>query len=393
MKTSAPRQPSAPITTARSHFPPEDIEVFKREAEKILQGRVSMGPWVEKFEKAAAEAHGTTYAIATNSCTSALEIALLAAGVQPGDKVIVPVETFIATGMAVHNVGATPVFVDIRRETLCMDPDELQRQDTQGVRAVILVHFGGLITPDLERIEHICADRGWTLIEDAAHAHAARNKGRLAGSIGKAACFSYYPTKLITTGEGGMLTTNDERLYQIAKSYQSRGQDLAAPGEQFALPYGRNIRVPEMSALLGVLQYKRLDEFVAKRRRVAEIYGQGLADETEIWIPPVPIECFHNYWLYTVIMPEGTNRDAMKKRLKDEWQIDIGWSYFPPLHLMPVFRRLYSTEAGMCPVAEDLLSRNICMPIHPLISDEDAQRTVECFLHVYREVGSPATNR
>jgi perosamine synthetase len=288
--------------------------------------------------------------------------------------------------MSVHNVGATPVFADICPETLCLDPEELDRLASDSVKAVVLVHFAGLITPHIERIQEICRRRGWLLIEDAAHAHGAKYDGRPAGSFGQTACFSYYPSKVLTAGEGGMIVTNDEQIAGICRSYQFRGQDFDLPGEQFARPYGRNIRLPELSALLGVLQYGRLQEFVRKRRAIAAVYDEILSDEPSLYRPEVPAACFHNYWLYTVVLPHGMDREMLKKRMKEEYDIEVGWSYFPPLHLMPVFRELYGCQPGDLPVSEDLLPRTLCLPVHPLIEAGDARCVAECFLHVYREL-------
>ena len=387
MTPPIPRKPSEPISIARSYFPTEDIEIFHREADSILRGRLSMGVWVEKFQAAAAKAHETQYAIATNSCTSALEVSLLACGVKPGDRVIVPVQTFIATGMAVHNIGGIPVFADIRMETLCLDPDELERLADPSIKAVILVHFGGLITPDIVQIQAICRKYDWALIEDAAHAHGARFQGRPAGSFGATACFSYYPTKVLTTGEGGMITTDDPEIAEICRSYQLRGQDTDLTGEQFAYPYGRNIRLTELAALMGVLQYTRLYEYVAARRAVAAIYDKFLADEPSITVPTVPGACYHNFWLYTIILPEGVDRETIKKKCEEDWEISTAWSYFPPMHLMPVFKNLYGMRNGSLPVAEAVLSRIMCLPVHPLISAENARCVAECFLHEYRAAG------
>jgi len=387
MHKRLPAKPSKPISMARPYFSPEDIEVFLRESEQILKGGyVSMGPWVQKFQESAIHAHGTRFAFATNSCTSALEVSLLACGVKPGDRVIVPVETCVATGMAVHNVGATPVFADIREATLCLDANELERLATDKVKAVILVQFGGVITPDIVRIQEICSNRDWALIEDAAHALGAKFHGRPAGSFGATACFSYYPTKVLTTGEGGMIVTNDEQIAENCRSHQLRGQDVNQPGEHYIRPYGRNVRLSELSALLGVLQYARLEEFVRQRRLVAAVYDEVLADEPSISFPKFASECFHNYWRYTTILPKGVDRETIKKRCKEDWHVDVDWSYFPPLHLMPVFRELYGTAPGDLPVAEDLLARIVCLPIHPLISEADAARVAECFLYVYREL-------
>lgn len=379
-----PRKPSEPISMARSYFTPEDIEVFHRESDAVLKGRLSMGTWVERFENTAAKAHGTQYAIATNSCTSALEVSLLACGIKPGDRVIVPVQTFIATAMAVHNIGGIPVFADICRQTLCMDPDELERLADTKVRAVIIVHFGGLITPHIDRIKQICRTYGWALIEDAAHAPGAHYQGCPAGSFGDTACFSYYPTKVLTTGEGGMIVTSDARIAALCRSYQLRGQDTSLPGEQFVYPYGRNIRLTELAALMGVLQYDRLQEYVRARRAVAAVYDEALADELSIEVPAIPDSCLHNFWLYTILLPNGVDRERIKKQLEEDWEINTAWSYFPPLHLMPVFKTLYGTREGTLPVAEDVLSRTMCLPVHPLISEDDARCVAACFLYVYR---------
>jgi dTDP-4-amino-4,6-dideoxygalactose transaminase len=372
-----------PITIARSYFPDEDIQVFLHEAPKILQGRVSMGTWFERFQEAAARAQGTRFACATNSCTSALEVALLACGVRPGDKVAVPAQTFIATGMAVHNIGAVPLFCDIRQETLCMDPADLERR-CEKAKAVIVVHFGGLISSDIVRIRQICKQLTLALIEDAAHAHGARYDGKAAGAFGEAACFSFYPTKILTCGEGGMIVTNSGAVEAVCRSYQFRGQDFSLPGEQFALPYGSNIRVPELSALLGVLQYKRLDEFIAQRRAVAAVYNDLLAHEATIFIPPAPPACFHSYWLYPIVLPAQADRETLQKECLELWNINIRWSYFPPLHLMPVFKNLYGCRPGMLPVAEDVQARIVCLPVHPRMSVDDARYVAECFLEVYR---------
>jgi dTDP-4-amino-4,6-dideoxygalactose transaminase len=309
---------------------------------------------------------------------------LLACGVKPGDRVIVPVQTFIATAMAVYNIGAVPLFADIRRDTLCLDPAEMERLADQRVKAVIVVHFGGLITPDIIRIQELCRKHDWALIEDAAHAHGAQFQDRPAGSFGITACFSYYPTKVLTAGEGGMIVTNNAQVAETCRSYQLRGQDTNLPGEQFVHPYGRNIRLPELSALLGVLQYQRLNEYVRARRAVAAIYDENLAAEASIFVPTIPETCFHNFWLYTITLPAGVDRETIKRRCEEEWGISTAWSYFPPLHLMPVFKTLYGTREGTCPVAEDVLSRTMCLPVHPLISEDNARCAVECFLYVYR---------
>ena len=375
------------INMSQSYFPEQDIDSFLEEAPKILKSRVSMGEWVSRFEKKASEVQQCSNAFATNSCTSALEISLLACGINPGDEVLVPAQTFIATGMAVSNIGAKPIFCDIKKDTLCLDPDWILKNESDKVKAVIVVYFAGLIPPDIELIKNICKHKNYILIEDAAHAHGSKFKNKPAGNFGDTACFSYYPTKILTTGEGGMVVTNRDDLKIKLKSYQYRGQDLNLPGEQFSRPYGRNIRLPELNALLGVLQYRRLDDFIKKRRTAAEIYNKMIGQENSIFIPKQSNHSFHSYWLYTIILPKGIDRETLKKNCLDNWNINISWSYFPPMHLMPIFINLYGSQPGVLPISEDILSRTICLPIHPLISKEDAKYVSNCFLHEYRKLG------
>lgn len=375
------------INISQSYFPDEDIETFLKEAPKILKSRVSMGKWVSRFEEKASEAQKSSFAFATNSCTSALEISLLSCGIKPGDEVLVPAQTFIATGMAVSNIGARPIFCDIKKDTLCLDPDWIIRNKSKRVKAVIVVYFAGLIPPDIELIKKICKEKNYILIEDAAHAHGSKYKDRPAGNFGDTACFSYYPTKILTTGEGGMVVTNREDLKTVLRSYQFRGQDLDLSGEQFLRPYGRNIRLSELSALMGVLQYNRLNDYINKRRIVAEIYNNLIGKEESLFIPKPSSYSFHSYWLYTIILPKGVNRETLKNNCLDNWNINISWSYFPPMHMMPVFVNLYGSITGNLPISEDILSRTICLPIHPQISEQDAKYVSNCFLHEFRKLG------
>ena len=184
-----------------------------------------------------------------------------------------------------------------------------------------------------------------------------------------------------------MVVTNRDDLKSVLKSYQFRGQDLTLPGEQFSRPFGRNIRLPELSALLGVLQYQRLDDYISKRRIVAKVYDNIIGKEDSIYIPRVSKYSYHSYWLYTVVLPKGINREKLKIRCLKNWNINISWSYFPPMHLMPIFINSCGSRTGTLPIAEDVLSRTICLPIHPLISEQDAKYVSSCFLHELKKLG------
>ncbi|HEY8101589.1 MAG TPA: DegT/DnrJ/EryC1/StrS family aminotransferase [Burkholderiaceae bacterium] len=354
---------------ADPHFSEEDRKWIHREIDVILDGALSMGPNVQAFEREFADRVGVAHAIAMNSCTSVLEAALFAKGAT-GREVIVPAETFIATGMAVHLVGGTPVFAEISESTLCLDLEDVKRRVTPQTAGVTLVHMAGLITPDILEFRQFCDEHGLFLIEDAAHSPGARLNNREAGSFGHVGCFSFFPTKVMTSGEGGMLTTNDEQVATFARSFQHRGRDMQSQSEQYIIP-GRNVRMTEMSALLGRVQLSHLDEFLTRRRQLAAIYVRELSEQPEFSL--VIPETFESssFWKFPVVLGRTLDRGLLTQRMSDAG-IVVDWAYQPALHLQPVFRNLYGTADGMLPATEDILSRHVCLPCHPRMTDEDA---------------------
>ena len=357
------------INMADPHFSEEDRKWIHREIDAILDGSLSMGPNVQAFEHAFAKRLGVRHAVAMNSCTSTLEAALLANDVA-GREVIVPAQTFIATGMAVHLTGGTPVFAEISESTLCLDLGDVKRRVTPRTAGVILVHMNGLVTPDILDFRLFCDTNKLFLIEDAAHSPGARYAGREAGSFGHVGCFSFFPTKVITAGEGGMLTTDDARVAAFARSYQHRGRDMDTPTERYLRP-GRNVRMTETSALLGRVQLSHLDEFLSRRRQVAAIY------QTELFgLPGVNLLLPKNLessslWKVPLLLDPSLDRIAITERMAMAG-VTVDWSYQPSLHMPPVFRELFGTSEGLLPKTEDLLGRNLCLPCHPRLTDEDA---------------------
>jgi len=374
------------ITTARPWFSDTDIDFITSKIPDILRGQLTMGKWVHALEEKMANMAGTRYALATNSCTSALEIALKSLGIGSGDEVLVPAQTFTATAAAVENVGATPVFCDICSHTLCLDPKDALERITQHTRAIILVHFAGLITPDLPEIEKLCRDNKLHLIEDAAHAHGAVKGKRPAGSIGSFGAFSYYATKVLTTGgEGGGLTTNDESLYKIAKSYQYRGQDLDVQEEEVFIHIGRNVRMMDFAALCGVKQHERLDEFIRCRNKIADRYNAFINSEMpECEIQICPTDTRHAFWKHVFILPQGKSRQQLKQLMYEKYGLPLNWSYYPPVHLQPVFQKMYGTYQGMLPVAERICAQCVNLPMNVLLTDEDVEYICESLLHCYK---------
>ena len=374
--------PNHPLTTAFPYFPPDEQEWLTNELREIMNGQLAMGPRVARFEKEFAAYCDVPYAVAFPSCTSSMEAALKALGVGPGDEVLVPVETFIATGMVVSLVGARPVFTEISLSTFSMDFDDAWSKVTDRTRGAIVVHFGGFISPDLPAFVQKMHDSGRFVIEDAAHAPGAELNGKRAGAFADAGCFSFYPTKIMTTGEGGMLVTNREDIAKTARSLQNRGRDMNNPLESYVLP-GRNNRFTEIAAAMGLSQLRCLPEFLNARRRVAAIYDELLL-ASELFVPLIPGEkSAPAYWRYVATPSLKIDRQLLRERLAADG-ITIDWAYDPPLHLQPVFREMFDTKPGLLPKSEEILSRHICLPVHARMRDVDAQFVSERLLYYTR---------
>lgn len=378
--------PNHPLTTAFPYFPPEEQEWLTNELREIMNGQLAMGPRVARFEKEFAAYCDVPYGVVFPSCTSSMEAALKALGVGPGDEVLVPVETFIATGMVVSLVGARPVFTEISPTTFSMDFDDAWSKVTERTRGAIVVHFGGFISPDLPAFVQKMHESGRFVIEDAAHAPGAELNGKRAGSLADAGCFSFYPTKIMTTGEGGMLVTHREDIAKVARSLQNRGRDMNNPLESYVLP-GRNNRFTEIAAAMGLSQLKCLPEFLNTRRRIAAIYDEVLF-ASELFVPLIPGDkSTPAYWRYVATPSLKIDRQLLRERLAADG-ITIDWAYDPPLHLQPVFREMFDINPGLLPKSEEILSRHICLPVHARMRDVDAQFVAERLLHHTRALGN-----
>ena len=378
MKTYAPSK-DRPLAVAFPYFPPEEQERLKEELGEILNGKLSAGPRGARFEKEFAAFSGAAHGVAFPTCTASIEAALTAMGVGPGDEVLVPVQTFVATAMAVHLVGARPVFVEVTGDTFAMDFDDARARMTERTRGAIVVYFGGVIPAGLPAFAEEMRAAGRFVLEDCAHAHGAELGGRRAGSLADAGVFSFYPTKVMTTGEGGMLTTDDADLAKKVRSLQNRGLDLDSPVESY-IAVGRNGRFPEISAAMGLSQLRTLPEFLRARRAVAAEYDERLTGSDLLRPLLAPEGSRPSYWRYTVFLDVELDREALRDALKED-AITIDWAYDPPVHLQPVFRQLYGTEPGDLPVSEALMRRHVCLPIHPRLLPEDATYVAERLLH------------
>lgn len=323
----------------------------------------SIGPYIQRFERQFAEFCEVEQAVAVANGTVALHLALVAAGVGPGDEVIVPALTFVATAAAVRHAGAEPVFVDSEPEIGTLSPAAVERALSSRTKAIIPVHLYGH-PADIDPILEIARDRDLTVIEDAAEAHGARYKGRRVGGLGRMATFSFYGNKILTTGEGGMVVTNDGDLAERLRFFKDHAM---APTRRYWHPeVGYNYRMTNLQAALGCAQLERFEELTARREAVLGIYRKDLANEPSIrvnpslpWATPVP-------WLICALLAEGTSRDerdALLMALK-EFGVDSR-PYFHPLSEMPpyfAFRRLNAGGGSELPIAADLSARGLNLP-------------------------------
>ena len=358
------------IPAAKICFPEEDRQLLLNQIGGILEsGQLTLGKYTKEFEEKFAAYVGTKFAIAVNSGTSALEIVLRALDIE-GFSVVVPTNTFFATAAAVIHAGGKVVFAD-NSENLCLDTESLKKAITNNVKAVILVHIGGAVAPQTNEILKICNERNLYLIEDAAHAHGSTYNGKPAGSFGIAGSFSFYPTKVMTSGEGGMITTNNEVIYNRALVFRDQGK--AGFLGNIHTEMGNNWRMSEIHAAIGLSQFNRLDEFISDRRRAAKIYDERLKGTLGLKILKIPNEVKSNYYKYIAVLDNNIDRTQFKKKVKENYGIGLsGEVYELPLHLQPIFKKIYGSKEGQFPVAEDLCKRHICLPVFARMSEEQA---------------------
>ena len=373
------------IPPVRPYFPKEDIEEIKRYVEEILRsGMLTLYAYTRKFEEKFAELCNVKHAIAVNSGTAALEIALRCMKLKSGDEVLVPTNTFSATAASVIFAGGRPVFTDIDPETLCISAEEVQKRMTEKTKGVIVVHIGGLVCPDIKAIREICEDRKMFLIEDAAHAHGSKINGEPAGSLGDVGCFSFYPTKVMTTGEGGMITTNSDEVAKKARILRDQGKESTA--SNIIVELGYNWRIDEISAAIGIVQLKRLPEIIKRRNKIAEFYNSEFGKISGVKPLKKPSNIVNCYYKYVVILDREIDRDKVKQKLREKGVRCGGEVYWPPLHLQPLYQKLLGTKQGDFPKAEDVCRRMICPPIYTGMTLEDAKYVVDKFKEVLEEI-------
>lgn len=332
-------------------------------------GQVASGPMVQRFEEAYAAYCGTEHAIATSNGTTALHAALEAMGVGPGDEVIVPAFTFVATANAVLYAGARPVLVDVLRETFTLDPETLDRAITKDTKAIIPVHLYGQAA-DMEAITRIAREKDIKVLGDAAQAHGAGTGGKRVGGLGDAETFSFYPTKNMTSGEGGMITTNDEEFAKLARSIVNHGRARSALGSYDHLRRGHNFRLTDVHAAIGLAQLDKLEGFNKRRTENARRYDRAFAKLETIKPPKVDLGNIHVYHQYTLTCDE---RSVVTDHLKAH---DVGFGIYYPraLHTYP---HLEPFGHSRLEDAAWLADHVVSIPVHPGLSDDDVETVIQ----------------
>jgi perosamine synthetase len=334
----------------------------------------------QRFEKAFAEYIGVRYAIALPSCTAGIHLALAALGIGPGDEVIVPEATWIASAAPITYVGATPVFADIDARTWCLDPESFERAITPHTRAVIPVDLYGC-PADLAAIEAIAARHGVAVIEDAAEAIGAESFGRRAGSFGRAGVFSFHGSKTLTTGEGGMLVTDDEQLFQRVSVLRDHGR---APGDTmfFNREVAYKYKMSSMQAALGLAQLERVDELVERKREIFRWYRATLAGRPELSLNAEPAGTKNAYWMNTVVV--DPHLDIRKEAIIDHLRAaDIDTRpFFHPLSSIPAYAAASSAAGARLrnPVAYGIAPYGVNLPSGLNLTKEDVVRVCDVLL-------------
>ncbi|MCA9061610.1 MAG: DegT/DnrJ/EryC1/StrS family aminotransferase [Planctomycetaceae bacterium] len=351
------------------------------------------GPRNHEFEENFARYIGVKHALTMNSCTSALQLAVQGLGID--GEVIIPSFTWVATANAVICAGAQPVFADIDRRTFCMDPESAASLIGPRTQALMPVHYAGLAA-DMEQYRTLADRYGLALIEDSAEAIGSLYAGKKTGSFGHG-CFSFFPTKNMTVGEGGMLTTNDDELARRARAMLGHGVDQTTyqrekqqnPWFRSASTIGYNFRLSNILAAIGVVQLRKLDEMNARRRRIAAFYRERLHSIEELTIQAEPANCVHVYQMFVIRVSEHLDRDEIVRELNRRG-IGASVHFSPSVHQMTPYERTTAQQI-LLPETESLADSCITLPMYPTLSMDDAARvcdTLQSVIHEHAALGS-----
>jgi perosamine synthetase len=368
-------------------FDSDDRRQLHEDLDNILDsGILILGSYTRKFERAFADYVGAKFAVSTNSGTSALEILLRVFQVA-GKKVAVPTNTNFASPAAIIKAGGVPVFMDMNGDTFCSDASVLRRTLAihPDLAGVLWVHIGGVISPDMFDISRLCRERGLFLLEDCAHAHGSTLYGQAAGMFGDGAAFSFFPTKPMTTIEGGIIVTDNEEHQALARSYRNQGK---RDGDYNALhvDFGSSWRMSEFSAAVGLRQLQKLDRMRARRVAVAEIYASHFAAAGLAYCSVAHMDRASHY-KFILTLPPFCNPASVKAELAEAGIIVSAGVYEVPCHRQPVFADIIGKQGGEFPVADELCARQLCPPLTSGMTAADAERVAELVVSLARRRG------
>jgi len=360
------------VPAARIQFLEEDrLWIAERIQEVLSTGQLTLGKYGSEFEKRFAAYCGVKHAVAVSSGTSSLEIILRTLDVA-GKDVIVPTNTFFATAAAVVHAGGNPVLADMDPESFAVLPEDIEKALTPGTAGIVMVHIGGIVSRQMPAIQELARRKGLWLVEDAAHAHGSSLNGVSAGAFGAAGGFSFYPTKVMTCAEGGMIVTDDEKIANEARIYRDQGK--ASFTQNAHVRMGYNWRMSEPHAIIGLKHLERLPAMIADRQRIAAIYDEALKSFGNIYTLPVPDGGVCNYYKYIAVLRRAVDRKALKGLLREKYGVSLaGEVYEDPLHKQPVFGGF---ARGPLPVSEDLCARHVCLPVFSGMDDADAHQVI-----------------
>lgn len=372
------------VPATKPYFSEDDIEFIIENFKDILHGNSFLTMWKygEEFEKRFAEFTGTKYAVACNSGTSALELIFRSLGVA-GKEVILPSNTFIATANAILNAGGIPIFADCS-DKMCLGTNDVVKKITPKTAAIVQVHIGGIVSRSTLELQKICEERGIHFVEDAAQAHGSSLSGKKAGAFGVAAGFSFFSTKVMTTGEGGMVTTNDGAMAEKMRSIREFGKMKTGIYTNYHTLMGYNWRLPEIASLMGIRQLASISEFIRRRQEIAKLYDEEFKDVPGIRVVHPEKESIHNYFKYIIVL---LNHDrAMVHKALEKYEIQpSGYVYEVPLHKQPVFPEVHNLSL---PNTDFLCEHHICLPIFYSMTNEQVQYVASTFKKILSELQS-----
>lgn len=359
----------------------------------VLKGDfLTTGPYIGEFERAVADYVGAKYAVAFSNGTAALHGACYAAGIGEGDEVITTPITFAASANCVLYQGGTPIFADIDEKTYNIDPKEIEKKITEKTKAIIPVDFTGQPV-NLDAIHEIANKHNLVVIEDAAHALGAKYKGKMVGSLSDMTMFSFHPVKHITSGEGGIITTNSKDYYEKLLMFRSHGitRDADKMLENHGPWYyemqflGYNYRMTDFQAALGVSQLKKIDNFVARRKKYVEMYNEAFKEVKQVTTPFQDKESDSSWHLYIIKLDLESLKGSRKEIFQALQAKNIGVNvHYIPVHLLPYYKEM-GHKNGDYPIAEDLYERIISLPLFPAMEEKDVQDVIDAVKETIRE--------